>query len=133
MSHPSFEQSPAAADHARRWRLERDPGSRRPPVRLPRLLLRAHGKGLSSFAVWMSLSASGKSAASGGGFHLTISGCLGPCPLANVVLILFRGRSVWLHSINSPDDVDSIYGLGGVHVARGELSRPARRSGGAAL
>jgi cobaltochelatase CobN len=43
-------------------------------------------------------------------FHLTISGCLGPCPLANVVLILFRGHSVWLHSINSPEDVDLIYG-----------------------
>mgnify|MGYP002625517315 CR=1 FL=1 len=42
-------------------------------------------------------------------FHLTIAGCLGPCPLANVVLILFQGRSVWLHSINSPDDVDLIY------------------------
>ena len=24
-------------------------------------------------------------------FHLTISGCLGPCPLANVVLIQFHG------------------------------------------
>lgn len=43
-------------------------------------------------------------------FHLTISGCLGPCALANVVLILFRGRSVWLHSINSPEDVGMIYG-----------------------
>jgi cobaltochelatase CobN len=43
-------------------------------------------------------------------FHLTISGCLGPCPLANVVLILFRGRSLWLHSINDAADVDSIYG-----------------------
>src|SRR5690242_16590624 len=42
-------------------------------------------------------------------FHLTISGCLGPCPLANVVLILFRNRSLWLHSINSPEDVTSIY------------------------
>ena len=42
-------------------------------------------------------------------FHLTISGCLGPCPLANVVLIVFRGRSVWLHSINRPADVDLIY------------------------
>ena len=42
-------------------------------------------------------------------FHLTISGCLGPCPLANVILILFRGRTVWLHSINSPDDVTLIY------------------------
>jgi len=43
-------------------------------------------------------------------FHLTISGCLGPCPLANVVLIIFRGQSVWLHSINSPEDVSLIYG-----------------------
>jgi cobaltochelatase CobN len=42
-------------------------------------------------------------------FHLTISGCLGPRPLANVVLILFRGRSAWFHSINSPGDVDLLY------------------------
>jgi cobaltochelatase CobN len=42
-------------------------------------------------------------------FHLTISGCLGPCPLANVVLIVFRNRSLWLHSINSADDVSRIY------------------------
>jgi cobaltochelatase CobN len=42
-------------------------------------------------------------------FHLTISGCLGPCPLANVVLILFRGRSVWFHSINNPSDVGLLY------------------------
>jgi hypothetical protein len=42
-------------------------------------------------------------------FHLTISGCLGPCPLANVVLILFRGRSAWFHSVNSSEDVSSLY------------------------
>jgi hypothetical protein len=42
-------------------------------------------------------------------FHLTISGCLGPCPLANVILILFHGQSVWLHSIDSPEDVSLIY------------------------
>jgi nitrile hydratase accessory protein len=42
-------------------------------------------------------------------FHLTISGCLGPCPLANVVLLLSRGRSTWFHSINSREDVDLIY------------------------
>ena len=42
-------------------------------------------------------------------FHLTVSGCLGPCPLANVVLILFRGRSLWLHSINHLEDVQLIY------------------------
>jgi cobaltochelatase CobN len=43
-------------------------------------------------------------------FHLTVSGCLGPCPLANVVMLQFRGHSVWLHSINSEDDVSEIYG-----------------------
>ena len=42
-------------------------------------------------------------------FHLTISGCLGPCPLANVVLLQFRGRSMWFHSINHAKDVDLIY------------------------
>jgi cobaltochelatase CobN len=42
-------------------------------------------------------------------FHLTVSGCLGPCPLANVVLILFRGRTAWFHSINNSEDVDLIY------------------------
>lgn len=42
-------------------------------------------------------------------FHLTISGCLGPCPLANVVLLQFRGRSAWFHSINHEADVNLIY------------------------
>jgi nitrile hydratase accessory protein len=42
-------------------------------------------------------------------FHLTISGCLGPCPLANVVLLQFHGRSMWFHSINHVQDVDLIY------------------------
>jgi nitrile hydratase accessory protein len=42
-------------------------------------------------------------------FHLTISGCLGPCPLANVMLLQFRGHFMWFHSINHPDDVGKIY------------------------
>ena len=41
--------------------------------------------------------------------HLTISGCLGPCPLANVVLLILHGHSVWLHSIESADQVNAIY------------------------
>ncbi len=32
-----------------------------------------------------------------------------PCPLANVMLLQFRGDSMWFHSINRPDDVDLIY------------------------
>ncbi len=42
-------------------------------------------------------------------FHLTISGCLGPCPLANVIFLQFRGRSLWFHSINSENDVNIVY------------------------
>jgi cobaltochelatase CobN len=41
--------------------------------------------------------------------HLTIAGCLGPCAVANVVLLLFDRTSVWFHSINSEDDVVRIY------------------------
>ena len=63
-------------------------------------------------------------------FHLTISGCLGPCPLANVVLILFRGRSLWLHSINSPEDVSLIYAyVESMLRAESYLDPPAQLSG----
>ncbi len=41
--------------------------------------------------------------------HLTVTGCLGPCPLANVVTILFGGETVWLHSINAPEQVTEIF------------------------
>ncbi len=40
--------------------------------------------------------------------HLTVSGCLGPC-LANVVLFVYRGETVWFHSVNSESDVVQIY------------------------
>ena len=33
--------------------------------------------------------------------HLTIGGCLGPCALANVALLLFDGQAQWFHSMNS--------------------------------
>ena len=41
--------------------------------------------------------------------HLTIAGCLGPCPLANVVLVIFRGSCVWLQAIDSPRQVKQVY------------------------
>jgi cobaltochelatase CobN len=41
--------------------------------------------------------------------HLTVSGCLGPCPLANVVLLQFHGESMWFHSINHVEDVGLVY------------------------
>jgi cobaltochelatase CobN len=41
--------------------------------------------------------------------HLTISGCLGPCAVPNVVLLIYRGAIVWFHSINSESDVNDMY------------------------
>ena len=41
--------------------------------------------------------------------HLTIAGCLGPCPMANVVLVIFRGACVWLQAIDSPRQVIQVY------------------------
>jgi nitrile hydratase accessory protein len=41
--------------------------------------------------------------------HLTKGGCLGPCTLANVVSLMFDGRSVWFHSVNAPDQVVLIF------------------------
>ena len=41
--------------------------------------------------------------------HLTIGGCLGPCALANVVLLLFDGQALWLHSIDSEVLVLALY------------------------
>lgn len=35
--------------------------------------------------------------------QLTISGCLGPCDLSNVVSISSREGTVWLGSVRSPD------------------------------
>jgi nitrile hydratase accessory protein len=41
--------------------------------------------------------------------HLTIGGCLGPCALANVALLLFDGQAQWFHSVNSDGLVGAIY------------------------
>jgi len=41
--------------------------------------------------------------------HLTVGGCLGPCVLANVVLLLFDGRPLWFHSINADALVLALY------------------------
>ncbi len=41
--------------------------------------------------------------------HLTIGGCLGPCALANVVMLLFAGRQAWFHSISTDDQVLALY------------------------
>jgi nitrile hydratase accessory protein len=41
--------------------------------------------------------------------HLTIGGCLGPCALANVALLLFDGQAQWFHSVNSDALALAIY------------------------
>lgn len=41
--------------------------------------------------------------------HLTIGGCLGPCALANVVLLLFDGQAQWFHSVNSAEVARAIW------------------------
>ena len=41
--------------------------------------------------------------------HLSISACLGPCAVANVVLLSIFGRSQWFHSIDSDEQVSAIY------------------------
>lgn len=41
--------------------------------------------------------------------HLTIGGCLGPCALANVVMLLFDGQALWFHSVNTEPLVLALY------------------------
>jgi nitrile hydratase accessory protein len=41
--------------------------------------------------------------------HLTIGGCLGPCALANVALLLFDGQAQWFHSVNDDAIALAIY------------------------
>ena len=41
--------------------------------------------------------------------HLTIGGCLGPCALANVAMLLFDGRQAWFHSISTDAQVLALY------------------------
>ena len=41
--------------------------------------------------------------------HLSIGGCLGPCALSNVVLLLYAGQEVWFHSIAGDEQVIAIY------------------------
>ena len=41
--------------------------------------------------------------------HLNRAGCLGPCALANVVLLVYEGRPVWFHSVNSPQLIVAIF------------------------
>ncbi|KPL90647.1 cobaltochelatase subunit CobN [Herpetosiphon geysericola] len=41
--------------------------------------------------------------------HLNMGGCLGPCPLANVAMLMFDGQPIWFHSLNQPELVVALY------------------------
>ncbi|HTU19876.1 MAG TPA: cobaltochelatase subunit CobN [Gemmataceae bacterium] len=41
--------------------------------------------------------------------HLSMNGCLGPCPLANVVLLFFDGRPIWFQSIAAEAQIIALY------------------------
>jgi len=41
--------------------------------------------------------------------QLSMNGCLGPCVLANVVLLFFDGKPIWFQSINSDGQIVAIY------------------------
>jgi len=41
--------------------------------------------------------------------HLSIGGCLGPCALSNVVLLLYAGREVWFQSVTGDEQIVAIF------------------------
>ncbi|HEX4149387.1 MAG TPA: cobaltochelatase subunit CobN, partial [Pirellulales bacterium] len=41
--------------------------------------------------------------------QLSMNGCLGPCSMANAVLLVFDGRSIWFQSINHPPQIVAVY------------------------
>jgi cobaltochelatase CobN len=38
-----------------------------------------------------------------------MGGCLGPCALSNVALLLYAGHQIWFHSITGDEQVVAIY------------------------
>ena len=41
--------------------------------------------------------------------HLSLGGCLGPCALSNVVLLLYAGHEIWFHSVTGDEQVIAIF------------------------
>jgi hypothetical protein len=41
--------------------------------------------------------------------QLTMAGCLGPCPLANVILLFFDGQPMWFQGIDRPAQIVALY------------------------
>jgi len=57
--------------------------------------------------------------------HLTISGCLGPCAVPNVVMLIYRNSTIWFHSINDDGDVVEIYDYIDNLLRTGRFTPPA--------
>jgi len=56
--------------------------------------------------------------------HLSVSGCLGPCAVANVVQATIFGRTLWLHSVETEAQVTAIYDYIERVLADGTFSAP---------
>jgi nitrile hydratase accessory protein len=56
--------------------------------------------------------------------HLSLGGCLGPCALSNVALLLFAGREVWFHSITGDEQVIAIFDYIETMVRAGQYLAP---------
>jgi nitrile hydratase accessory protein len=56
--------------------------------------------------------------------HLSMGGCLGPCSLSNVVLLLFAGQDIWFHSVKGEEQVHAIYDYIEAMLAAGECLPP---------
>ena len=58
--------------------------------------------------------------------HLNHGGCLGPCALANVAMLLFDGRPIWFHSLNDERLILAIFDyIESMLAADGYLPAPA--------
>lgn len=61
--------------------------------------------------------------------HLTQSGCLGPCTMANTVLLVFDGHPIWFQSVNSEPLIIAIFDyLEAMLEADGYLTPPPHLS-----
>ena len=56
--------------------------------------------------------------------HLTMTGCLGPCPAGNNALLQILGRSIWLNDLNDPALIPAVYDYAEAMLAAGRVLPP---------
>ena len=56
--------------------------------------------------------------------HLTMTGCLGPCPVGNNALLQLLGRSIWLKDLNDPALIPAVYDYAEAMLAAGRVLPP---------